>query len=558
MSKLKAFLKISLLSFVVLLVAAYFIVPIVAIDYAEDNYDVKIEKLSIGWLSVTAENISVERDIAKARINQVTAGLSGPIVVTGGEAEIYLDKLKSKSKGKGNSKSITDNPLLDRIEASGLTVTVYKDKYKAKVRGASYHSHFVGFEHVQLFVGGKEVAELFNGEAPINREYIKIGSAKASVDIPFKLPKIKPKYTVIANGITILPNMSTDKNMFVTVDAISLANLITLEEVEISAIAESHSVWLKMAKAKVNHPWLSKGLLTFNDVDMTVPIDHNKVWDQISIAVGKRGWINVNPIDYRIHGVADCNAWVEMLPEPLPDALKTQGFQGRLEFELQVIPIPKFKLTNKCSFKCSKPPINGLKSDTIKYMAYAKGKRFERTIQRGTDSWIPLDRIPLHVSKAFIAREDKYFFAHSGVIPSAIENSLIQNLTLGRFFRGGSTITMQLAKNMWLSRDKALLRKVHEVFLTVPLEQCLVKEKILELYLNVIEFGDNLYGINAAAKHYFDVEVAELTEEQAFYLAMVLPNPTKARLPGQGGLIAAASALRRVRIFENYQASKDK
>jgi membrane peptidoglycan carboxypeptidase len=109
-------------------------------------------------------------------------------------------------------------------------------------------------------------------------------------------------------------------------------------------------------------------------------------------------------------------------------------------------------------------------------------------------------------------------------------------LKAGRFVRGGSTVTMQLAKNLYLHREKTLSRKLQEAVLTMLLEQSLTKEQILELYLNVIEFAPGLYGIGPAAAHYFHSTPRELSLGQALYLVTLLPNPKSQHFKPDGSL----------------------
>jgi membrane peptidoglycan carboxypeptidase len=123
--------------------------------------------------------------------------------------------------------------------------------------------------------------------------------------------------------------------------------------------------------------------------------------------------------------------------------------------------------------------------------------------------------------------EDGGFLRHHGFDRQAIENSIKENVKAGRFVRGASTISMQLAKNLYLSFDKTLSRKLQEAVLTTLLEQELSKEEMMELYLNVIEYGPGIYGITAAAEHYFKTTPAALSLGQALYLASVLPSPTR-------------------------------
>jgi membrane peptidoglycan carboxypeptidase len=132
---------------------------------------------------------------------------------------------------------------------------------------------------------------------------------------------------------------------------------------------------------------------------------------------------------------------------------------------------------------------------------------------------------------AAIALEDPGFASHRGFITQAYRNSLEDNIKLGRFHRGGSTITMQLAKNLWLRRDKTLGRKAQEFFLAQAIESCYTKDKIIELYLNVVEYGPDLYGIGGAARHYFKVTPSQLKPVEAFWLMSILPHPRKAGTP---------------------------
>ena len=127
----------------------------------------------------------------------------------------------------------------------------------------------------------------------------------------------------------------------------------------------------------------------------------------------------------------------------------------------------------------------------------------EETTGPGSDNWTPLDEISPYMQVAVLTTEDGGFLKHHGFNRASIRSSIVANLKARRFARGASTITMQLAKNLFLSRDKTLSRKLEEVVLTDYLEQTFSKDELMELYLNVIEFGPAVYGITAAAEHYF-------------------------------------------------------
>jgi monofunctional biosynthetic peptidoglycan transglycosylase len=124
-----------------------------------------------------------------------------------------------------------------------------------------------------------------------------------------------------------------------------------------------------------------------------------------------------------------------------------------------------------------------------------------------------------------IASEDQKFFGHQGVDWAALQESVEKNLEKGRFARGGSTITQQLAKNLFFGTRKSLVRKVREMVVTTWMESDLSKRRILELYLNLIEWGDGIYGAEAAARRYYGKAAADLDVDEAAGLAAMIPNP---------------------------------
>ena len=139
--------------------------------------------------------------------------------------------------------------------------------------------------------------------------------------------------------------------------------------------------------------------------------------------------------------------------------------------------------------------------------------------------WVPLDRISESVVQAVRMGEDAAFFTHSGFDLHEIRESVRRNLERGVFARGASTITQQLAKNLFLSTEKSLNRKLKEAVLAYRLERALSKNRILEIYLNVIEWGDDVYGIEAASRTYFGKSAAYLDAAEAAFLAAMIPNP---------------------------------
>jgi len=139
--------------------------------------------------------------------------------------------------------------------------------------------------------------------------------------------------------------------------------------------------------------------------------------------------------------------------------------------------------------------------------------------------WVPYQRISVQLKRAIISAEDGKFLDHEGFDWEAIQKAHEKNRKRGKVVAGGSTISQQLAKNLFLSGERSPWRKGQEAIITVMLENLLDKRRIFEIYLNVIEWGDGVFGAEAAARHYFSVSAAALSAEQAARLAAMVPNP---------------------------------
>lgn len=139
--------------------------------------------------------------------------------------------------------------------------------------------------------------------------------------------------------------------------------------------------------------------------------------------------------------------------------------------------------------------------------------------------WVDYGRISIHLKRAVVAAEDSRFIAHEGFDWEGMENALEKNLKKGRIVAGGSTISQQLAKNLFLSASKNPFRKAQEAVITVMIETLWSKRRILEVYLNVIEWGNGVYGAEAAARRYFKGTAAAIGTDEAAHLAAMIPNP---------------------------------
>lgn len=139
--------------------------------------------------------------------------------------------------------------------------------------------------------------------------------------------------------------------------------------------------------------------------------------------------------------------------------------------------------------------------------------------------WVPYENISIHLKLAIVAAEDSKFLNHEGFDIEGIQKAVEKNLKKGKLVAGGSTISQQLAKNLFLSADKSFVRKGQEAIITLMIESTWSKRRILEVYLNIIEWGDGIYGAEAASRRYFRKSATTLTAGQSAALAAMVPNP---------------------------------
>jgi monofunctional biosynthetic peptidoglycan transglycosylase len=182
-------------------------------------------------------------------------------------------------------------------------------------------------------------------------------------------------------------------------------------------------------------------------------------------------------------------------------------------------------------FFLSLPDVTYLKKENPKTTALmeqrkreAKAKGRKLVIKQ---KWVPFEVIPLLLKQTVIVSEDTTFYQHKGIDYYELKESIKRNLKEGKKARGGSTITQQLAKNLFLSTGKSYYRKIRELFIAQNLEKHLSKDRIFLIYLNVIEFGHGIFGVQAASNHFFHTPVDRLSLEQMVRLVSVLPKPLR-------------------------------
>lgn len=193
------------------------------------------------------------------------------------------------------------------------------------------------------------------------------------------------------------------------------------------------------------------------------------------------------------------------------------------------------------------PDIANLKKENPEKTAFMKYRekewQEEKRKVRIRQVWKPLPGISPYLIKAVLIAEDDKFYQHEGFDFEAIQKAVEKDIKQKKFKFGGSTISQQLAKNLYLSPSKNPARKLLEAFLTWRIERTLSKKRILELYLNVAEWGEGIFGIEAASIHYYGKHASALNPEEAARLASVLPNPRKYNPAGRSAYVEKRSRI---------------
>ena len=231
--------------------------------------------------------------------------------------------------------------------------------------------------------------------------------------------------------------------------------------------------------------------------------------------------------------LASCQAMIDSAPRGLLPQLENARATGTFSLDTRVTydsrkmddMVAHFELRNECRFEQIDEEYHPLRVRQARMQNPRAEEGLDIVPGEISANWTRLYDISRHMETAVLVCEDSNFWTHQGFDSRAIESSIRSNVKSRRFIRGASTISMQLAKNLYLKRDKTLSRKLQEAYFTSLLEQELSKDQILELYLNVIEYGPGIYGIASAAQFYFRSAPRDLSLGQSLYLASILPNP---------------------------------
>ncbi|GEM_PF-6938939 len=302
---------------------------------------------------------------------------------------------------------------------------------------------------------------------------------------------------------------------------------------------------------KAFHPMVSDSVLEFPPVELSgsgkLDLEQQLLessFDRIMVGgalvrasidikgISKRPWVRLG-LDVPEQ---DCGRIGEAVPKGLAPRLAQARFEGNLGFNfLFEADLQNVRKTLKLDFdgeftKCSVDfggafRINRLNSENFVHRVVVNGEDLGLDVGPGTPFWVPLAEIPLYTQQAAYGTEDLAFYSHRGFRLGLIKRAIILLAERGRFVYGGSTISQQLVKNLFLSREKTLARKFEEAIIVWQMEQHVGKERILELYLNCIEYGPKIWGIVRASKEYFNKTPGQLSIIESAFLMGLKPDP---------------------------------
>ena len=353
---------------------------------------------------------------------------------------------------------------------------------------------------------------------------------------------------------------------------------------------------LSVAGLNVQHPLLASDVVrgVGFSLDLSAKVDPAARWVVLERAALKREAVAIE-IEGEIkhpeeRAERSYRARVRVAPVPCKDVLAAlpaglvpslQGFELAGKFDLDVEAVVDManlegvRLGGKvgidnCQVKAAPPRVaaSRLSGPFTHRPIMRDGSERVVDLQPGSGTFTPLAEISPYMVSAVLTTEDGGFWRHKGFLPSQFEAALRRNVEAGKVRLGASTITMQMVKNVLLSHERTLARKLQELFLTWYVERALPKERIMEIYLNVIEFGPGIYGITRASRHYFGKRPAELTPPEAAYLALMLPTPVRRHVYYCEGALDAKFRAKHRRILafmhergrldeETYAAWKD-
>ena len=483
---------------------------------------VEFQDVSLNLSGVTLSSVKVDKGWITGNLDTVTSDFQGEhILIEGGSLSVNLnDRPKQKEEGEKQKRD---------IQFSGLTVKVTYREYNVSLKEVRSSGDQICFSEAKV-----ENPALIATDGCLEKERKTADFEKVKLnELNFMGVQIKD---LAAHKVKLNLNEKTAEVNSIKAQVTFEKQTATIEAANAIVLKKTQSAHLD--SVKVMHSWLASDWTTFKNVE----VQHSDKWN---LSVGS-SHVQVEPEALNFSGAEDCSTWVDSLPSNLKiSPLDQIKFTGKMNFSVGLRPKPSFNLKADCRAVCSSLPNLRL---PFTYTAYtSKHEPFKRKSGLRTMDWLAIELMG-DMPLAAKMMEDPGFDHHRGFISQAFANSLTDNLKEGKFFRGGSTITMQLAKNIWLTRDKTLGRKAQEFFLAQALESCYSKDEILELYLNVVEFGPNKYGAASGARYWFKKSPGELSPAEAFWMASILPRPSKTNPPDGSSLKRIEGLMKKMAI----------
>lgn len=309
--------------------------------------------------------------------------------------------------------------------------------------------------------------------------------------------------------------------------------------------------WLAVRGLTVDHPLVARhpvgpfdaqllGKVVFDPADSRIEVRELKL-DSGGVQLGARGDLSITADRSRVAlelqlPKTPCQQLLGAVPAGLADRLRGMalrgdiGLEARLALDTADLDRTEVELAFRplgCEVRADPPraDVQKLKQALAITVTGARGKPVRWALGEDNPHFLALRRIPRKVRAAFVVAEDALFYRHDGFDAEQLRNAFVTNLKQGRVARGASTISQQLIKNVFLGHQRTLARKFQEAVLTWRLEQVVSKRRILELYLNLVELGPGIHGVDQASRHYFGVASRRLTPLQAAHLAALTPSP---------------------------------
>jgi hypothetical protein len=467
-------------------------------------------RLPWGLDCVRLRDVKISKLTISGTINSaVVCYRAKTIDINGGKINVSI------TKSSGNKSANDTHGFV--ITAKGLEVHLTKDDVSADAFNASIKNHVICADKI-IASHPKADAITFNTCIYTKEKYA----------VAYK-GSVTPKFEIQGHKIEEISftGLSRVSNTELSIGTIKYEDSIATN---VHAEIKDGLVSIDIGYFSASHRRLYTSPLGVRKVSISNISKDDPLSSNIVIGIDDKVTVLVDVENRRISGKDTCNNWLGVVPEELKSGpISQMTVKGNFSFDVHLIKPISLKINSTCSIDGPAPQFITDLGKPFKYTAYhPDGTQFERTSGPGTNDWIPLDFVD-NMATALTITEDPGFWHHRGIIPQALENSLKDDMRLGKFFRGGSTITMQLAKNLWLNRNRTLGRKLQEGILTIALESGLSKEKILELYLNVVEFGPNIYGIGPGCAKFLKKYPGEINISEALYMATRLPSPNRAR-----------------------------